>query len=183
MHSIAMNYDAMVRSAKVLIVDDEFCMRKLIRTLLLSIAVTKVHDAPDGARGLDALAAVKPDVVILDWQMSDMSGIEFVRRVRSPETFPLPGVPIVMLTGRGEPWRVVEAMRLGVHEFLLKPVSADALHARLASVVLEPRRMARRADYAGPERRKVPSAISLERDASLQAPRQSSRSSTSPLPM
>jgi CheY-like chemotaxis protein len=147
-----------IRQARVLIVDDEFYMRKVIRTLLLSMGVTNVHDVADGASGLDAILAFEPDVVLLDWEMSGMNGTEFVRRVRSPATFAHPNVPIIMLTGHGQHWRVVQAMRLGVHEFLLKPISAHALHARLASVLLKPRPMVRSGDYYGPERRKIPRA-------------------------
>jgi two-component system chemotaxis response regulator CheY len=144
-----------IRQAKVLIVDDEFYMRKVIRTQLLSMGVTNVHDAPDGVHGLDAVLSLEPDVVILDWEMPGMDGTEFVRRVRSPATFAFPNVPIVMLSGHGDHWRVIQAMRLGVHEFLLKPVSAQALHARLASVLLQPRPMVHRGDYYGPQPRKM----------------------------
>ena len=144
-----------IRQANVLIVDDEFYMRKVIRTLLLSMGVTNVHDVADGPHGLEAILAIEPDVVILDWEMASMNGSEFVRRVRSPATFAYPNVPIIMLTGHGQHWRVVQAMRLGVHEFLLKPVSAHALHARLGSVLLKPRPMVRRGDYYGPEPRKI----------------------------
>jgi two-component system, chemotaxis family, chemotaxis protein CheY len=154
MQSSAENIEAVIRSAKVLIVDDEFYMRKVIRTLLLSMGVTDVHDAPDGAGGLLAISATDPDVVILDWQMAGMSGPEFVRQVRAPDTFPFPNVPIIMLAGHGEHSRVVEAMRLGVHEFLVKPVSGKALHERLASVLMNPRPMAKRGDYCGPAPRK-----------------------------
>jgi CheY-like chemotaxis protein len=147
--------EEVIKQAKVLIVDDEFYMRKVIRTLLLSMGVTNVQDVADGVRGLDAILAYEPDVVLLDWEMTGMNGTEFVRRVRSPTTFACPNVPIIMLTGHGEQWRVVQAMRLGVHEFLLKPVSGQALHARLASVLLNPRPMVRRGDYYGPQPRKI----------------------------
>ena len=150
MQSNANTIEEVIRSAKVLIVDDEFSMRKVIRTLLLSVGVTDVHDAPDGASGLLAITATNPDVVILDWQMAGMSGPEFVRQVRSSDKFPFPYVPIIMLTGHGERSRVVEAMRLGVHEFLLKPVSGKALYDRLASVLLHPRPIVRRGDYLDP---------------------------------
>jgi two-component system chemotaxis response regulator CheY len=149
--------EAAIRAARVLIVDDEFNMRKVVRTLLLSVGVTNIHEAPDGAAGLHAIRVLEPHAVILDWQMAGMNGNEFVRRVRSPGTFPFPDVPIIMLTGHGEPSRVIEAMRVGVHEFLLKPVSGKALHARLASVLLKPRPMVRRGDYYGPEPRKLAS--------------------------
>lgn len=142
--------EAVLKSARVLIVDDEFNMRKVIRALLLSIGVIKIHDASDGAKGLDGIRMFEPDIVILDWQMAGMNGGEFVRHVRSPATFPLPNVPIIMLTGHGEVSRVVEAMRFGVHEFLLKPVSGKALRDRLVSVLLTPRPMVQRGDYYGP---------------------------------
>jgi two-component system chemotaxis response regulator CheY len=155
MPAVPSNSDEVIRRARVLVVDDEFTMRKVIRTLLLSMGVTHVHDAADGEHGLDAILTEEPDVVILDWEMACMNGTEFVRRVRSPGTFARPNVPIIMLTGHGEQWRVVQAMRLGVHEFLLKPVSAETLRARLASVLLTPRPMVRRDGYYGPEPRKI----------------------------
>ena len=84
-----------------------------------------------------------------------MSGAEFARQVRSPSSFSYPNVPIIMLTGHGERSRVLEAVRLGVHEFLLKPVSSQALLTRLAAVLMSPRPMVRRGDYYGPEPRKL----------------------------
>jgi two-component system chemotaxis response regulator CheY len=156
MQSNVKNIEAVIRSAKVLIVDDEFYMRKIIRTLLLSVGVTDVHDAGDGAGGLAAVGALEPDVVILDGQMAGMNGSEFVRRVRSPDTFPFPNVPIIMLTGHGEHSSVVELMRLGVHEFLVKPVSRKALHERLASVLLNPRPAVKRGACYGPAQRQLP---------------------------
>jgi DNA-binding response OmpR family regulator len=88
---------------------------------------------------------VAPDIVLLDWEMPGIDGAEFVRRVRSSESFSRPNVPIVMLTGHGERSRVLEAVRLGVHGFLLKPVSSGTLQARILSVLAEPRKMMTRA--------------------------------------
>jgi len=149
------NTEALVKAAKVLIVDDEYFTRKVIRTLLLAVGVTNIHDAGDGPDGLDAIRTLAPDVVILDWEMPGMSGAEFTRQVRSPSSFPYPNVPIIMLTGHGERSRVLEAVRLGVHEFLLKPVSSQALLTRLTAVLTAPRTMVRRGDYYGPEPRKM----------------------------
>src|SRR5260370_34706401 len=84
MRSNARNIEVVIRSAKVLIVDDEFYMCKIIRTLLLSAGVTDVHEAGDGASGLAAISALDPDVVILDWQKAGMDGVEFVRRGAPP---------------------------------------------------------------------------------------------------
>ena len=155
MHAVTDDIKAMMERTKVLIVDDEYYIRKVIRTLLLAMGCTKIHEASDGAGGLEAVRSLAPDVVLLDWEMPGIDGAEFVRRVRSPEAFPLPNVPIIMLTGHGERSRVMEAVRLGVHEFLLKPVSSNALQARILSVLTKPRNMIRRGAYYGPEPRKL----------------------------
>jgi two-component system, chemotaxis family, chemotaxis protein CheY len=157
MDSMAKNVRAFMGLIKVLIVDDEHYTRKVIRTLLLAIGCTKIHEAKDGVHGLEAIRAINPDVVLLDWEMPGMDGASFVRNVRSPETFPMPNVPIIMLTGHGERSRVLEAVRLGVHEFLLKPVSSNALQARILSIVTKPRTMVKRGEYYGPEPRKLAS--------------------------
>jgi two-component system, chemotaxis family, chemotaxis protein CheY len=153
MQTNARHVEALVKAAKVLIVDDEYYSRKVIRTLLLAAGVTNIYEAADGERGLEAIRVHGPDVVLLDWQMPGMDGATFVRRVRSPDTFPYPSVPIIMLTGHGERSRVLEAMHLGVHEFLVKPVSSNALYARIAAVLTHPRPMVRRGAYYGPEPR------------------------------
>jgi two-component system, chemotaxis family, chemotaxis protein CheY len=142
-----------VSAAKVLIVDDDYYTRKVIRTLLAVVGFDNVHDAIDGASGLEAIGTLRPDIVILDWEMPGINGAEFMRRVRSPAGFSYPSVPIIMLTGHDERSRVAEAVRLGVHEFLLKPVSSSALRDRIVSVLSNPRPMVLRGDYYGPEPR------------------------------
>jgi two-component system, chemotaxis family, chemotaxis protein CheY len=157
MNSLSNEVKGLMGQITVLIVDDEYYTRKIIHTLLLTMGCTKIHEANDGASGLDAVRSFKPDIVLLDWEMPGVDGAEFVRRVRSPGTFPLPAVPIIMLTAHGERSRVMEAVRLGVHEFLLKPVSSNALRARMLSVLTKPRPMVKRGDYYGPEPRKLAS--------------------------
>lgn len=146
-----------LENLKVLVVDDEPTMRKVTRSLLQVIGVKTIYEAHDGRGGLEAIYVRSPDVVILDWEMPSPNGPEFMREVRSPATFPLPDVPIIMLTAYGERSRVVEAVKLGVNEFLLKPVSSTALRARLISILANPRRMVRKGDYYGPEPRRMSS--------------------------
>jgi two-component system, chemotaxis family, chemotaxis protein CheY len=141
-------------NTKVLVIDDEHHMRKVVRTLLMSIGVRTIYEAADGISGLELIRTMSPHVVIVDWQMPGLDGPGFVRTVRSPDTFPYPDVPIIMLTGHSERSRVLEAMEIGVHEFLLKPVSSQGLSDRLTSVLLKPRKVIRRGDYYGPEPRK-----------------------------
>jgi two-component system chemotaxis response regulator CheY len=84
-----------------------------------------------------------------------LSGAELVRIVRSPGVFPVPDVPIIMLSGHGERWRVVEAVKLGVNEYLVKPVSAKSIYYRLVSIITQPRPLVQLGDYYGPEPRKL----------------------------
>jgi two-component system, chemotaxis family, chemotaxis protein CheY len=157
MQPVSSQYSRQLAALKVLIVDDESTMRKVTRSLLQAINVKNVHEATDGSSGLEAICRLAPDVVILDWSMPKLSGPDFVRQVRAPGIFAFPDVPIIMLTGHGERSRVIEAVRLGVNEFLLKPVSSMALLARLVSILANPRQMVKKGDYYGPEPRKLAS--------------------------
>jgi two-component system chemotaxis response regulator CheY len=147
--------EAMIQDLGILIVDDNQYMRKIVRNLLINIGVRRVYEAGDGIAGLEAIRIVTPDVVILDWELPLLNGAEFVRIVRSPGVFPMPDIPIIMLSSHGERWRVIEAIRIGVNEYLRKPVSAQALLDRLTAIVARPRPAVQLGDYYGPEPRKL----------------------------
>lgn len=157
--------EARFAACKVLVVDDEQYMRKVVRTLLMSIGVRNIYEAADGPSGLEAIRNLGPDIVILDWEMPGLDGAGFVRMVRSPRTFPLPNVPIIMLTGHGERSRVIEAIEIGVNEFLLKPVSSKALRDRMVAVLAKPRPLVKSGDYYGPAPRKLVDNIHADGDA------------------
>ena len=152
---------------KVLVVDDEYYMRKVVRTLLMSIGVCTIYEASDGPAGLEIIRTMAPDVVIVDWEMPGLDGAGFVRMVRSPETFPFPDVPIIMLTGHGEGSRVIEAVQIGVNEFLLKPVSSKALQDRMVAVLTKPRVVVKSGDYYGPVPRKLAAAVHSDNDQAI----------------
>ena len=154
-------------ATKVLVVDDEHYMRKVVRTLLMSIGVRTIYEAPDGPSGLEHIRSMAPDVVILDWEMPGLDGAGFVRMVRSPDTFPFPDIPIIMLTGHGERRRVIEAVQIGVNEFLLKPVSSKALQDRLVSVLAKPRPLVKSGDYYGPAPRRMAAAVHADNDQAI----------------
>lgn len=148
---------------KVLIVDDEHYTRKVIRTLLQTLGVKSVYEVGDGHAGLDAICTYTPHVVLVDYEMPGLDGPGFVRAVRSPGTFPYADIPLIMLTAHSERSKVIEAARLGINEYLRKPVSSQALQARLLSVILHPRPMIHKGDYYGPEPRKA-SALKTDND-------------------
>jgi CheY-like chemotaxis protein len=157
----------LIQTLSVLVVDDNQYMRKMVRNLLVNCGIKDIYEAADGIAALDIIRTVVPDVVILDWEMPLLSGAELVRIVRSPGVFPMPDIPFIMLTGHCERWRVVEAVRLGVNEYLTKPVSAKAIYDRLVSIMAQPRPSVQLGDYYGPEPRKLLSA-SIDDDAAAE---------------
>src|ERR1700722_19110525 len=109
-----------LKSLKVLIVEDNAFMRKIVRDLLSNIGIRHMTEAADGVAGLEAIRNAMPDLVLLDWDMPFINGFEFIRIVRAPGVFPYSDLPIIMLSGYGERAHVMEAARLGVNEFLKK---------------------------------------------------------------
>jgi two-component system chemotaxis response regulator CheY len=133
--------EILIEGLDILIGDGNAYMRRLTRTMLISLGAKSVMEAADGLAALEAIRTCDPDVMLLDWDMPVLSGMEVVRIVRSPGVFPRPNLPIIMLTDRAHRSYVTEALRAGVHEFLLKPTSPKALRDRLMSIVFKPRPM------------------------------------------
>jgi two-component system chemotaxis response regulator CheY len=131
----------------VLVADSNPYMRRLTRMMLVNLGVRAIYEAPDGVAALDAIRTVSPDVMILNWDMPVLDGPEVMRIVRSPDVFPKPNLPIIMLTDLGLRSRVHDAIRLGVHELLVKPISPKTLQQRLLGIMLNPRPMVRSGSY------------------------------------
>jgi CheY-like chemotaxis protein len=154
MNVTAKQAEILIQQLRVLVVDDNPFMRNLVRSMLTNIGVKKVIEAGDGIDALEIIRTNTPDVVVLDWEMPLLNGAELVRIVRSPGAFPVPDLPIIMLSAHGERWRILESAKLGVNEFLCKPVSAKALFDRLISILLKPRESVQLGEYYGPAPRR-----------------------------
>jgi PleD family two-component response regulator len=165
----AKQVEYLIQQLRVLLVDDSAFMRSVVRNMLSNVGVKNLHEAADGIAALEMIREVRPDVVILDWEMPLLNGPELVRIVRSPGVFPVPDIPIIMLSSHGERWRVVEAAKIGVNEFLCKPVSAKLLMERLMSIVIKPRESIRLGDYYGPTPR-APKSTSKSKSKSQETP-------------
>ncbi len=137
-----------------LIVDDNKHMRQILKAILHAFGVKRMDEAADGADAIKELGVFPADMVICDWNMSPLDGMDFVRMVRTGSDSPNPYVPIIMLTGHTELSRVREARDAGVNEFLAKPISARALYARIRSIIENPRQFIRTKAYFGPDRRR-----------------------------
>ena len=139
---------------KILVVDDNQHMRKLVVAILQAFGVIQIFEAADGNQAWTMLREANPDVVILDWMMEGLTGIELVKMVRTSPQTPNPFVPIIMLTGYTQVDHVRQARDAGVNEFLAKPVSVKAVMSRLVSVIEHPRPYVRTKAYFGPCRRR-----------------------------
>jgi len=137
-----------------LIVDDNKHMRALVKTILHALGSKNCHEAGDGADAFKELRHFPADIIICDWNMSPLDGLDFVKLVRTGGDSPNPFVPIIMLTGHTEMAKVLEARDSGVHEFLAKPISARSLYSRIRTIIERPREFIKAKYYFGPDRRR-----------------------------
>jgi CheY-like chemotaxis protein len=141
-------------SLKALIVEDNTHMRSLLRALLNSAGIKDVSEAIHGQAAMEALRERKIDLVLTDLAMAPMDGLELTRHVRNDENSSNPFVPIIMITGHTEKYRVEAARDAGVTEFLAKPITAHNLFARITEILERPRAFVRCDRYFGPDRRR-----------------------------
>ena len=115
---------------KVLVVDDSKTMRSIQRNILLQLGYAEVEEACDGQDAMSKVEAFKPDLILLDWNMPRMDGLAFLEAYRAGghET------PVIMVTTEAEKPRVVEAIRAGADDYVVKPFTPDSLlkHVRAA---------------------------------------------------
>lgn len=139
---------------RILILEDNEHMRSLMTGVLKALNVGDVLALEKGDDAFRRISDFGPDLVITDWHMKPIDGLEFVRKVRTSADSPNPYIPIIMVTGHTEIQRVQEARDAGVNEMLAKPISAENLYGRVLSVIENPRPFVRSSDYFGPDRRR-----------------------------
>lgn len=161
----AKRVEKLVENLSILVVDENQYTRKLTRMMLMNIGAKTVAEAADGLAAIDAIRTLNPDAVIMDWDVPVLDGAQILRIVRAPGVFPQPNVPVIMLTASAHRSRVKEAIRLGVHEFLLKPTSPAALRDRLLSILVRPRPMMQIGDLYVPKPRRLAAASVELREA------------------
>jgi CheY-like chemotaxis protein len=115
----------------LLLVDDNPRIRQLLRTILSQLDDVRVREASDGRAAIRACSGWKPDIAIVDCEMSPMGGLEFTEKVRAGATPARANLPIIMMTGHAEVQRVMRARRAGVSGFIVKPLSVGAVLGRL----------------------------------------------------
>ena len=120
-------------SLPILIVDDYKTMLRIIRNLLKQVGLTQVDEAADGTEALAKLRDKAYGLVISDWNMQPMTGLELLREVRADPA--LAGLPFIMITAESKAENVVAAKQAGVDNYIVKPFNAETLRAKVASVL------------------------------------------------
>ncbi len=113
--------------SKVLIVDDSATMRKIVKRKITEVGFTvdEFFEAGDGKQALEVVFNNSVDLILLDWNMPIMNGLEFAQSLKSldlPEK-----IPVIMITTEGSPEKITEASTNGVDGFLLKPVTTESI--------------------------------------------------------
>lgn len=143
-----------LKTVRVLVVDDNHNMCKLVRALLIGFGCEHVVTCKSVDDALSYISAGDVDVVITDFLMEPLDGVDLVRAVRAGDEGPNPYLPIIMLSGAANKDTVNVARDAGVSEFLAKPISSEALYRRLHAVIERPRPFIRAKAYFGPDRRR-----------------------------
>lgn len=114
---------------KILLVEDQSDVRAMLRGMLFEFGITQVFECPDGRQALTFIDTAFDfvDVIICDWNMPGLSGVELLRQLRTV----YPGVPFLMITGRSDMDSVIEAKSSGVSGYIRKPFSKAQLEAKL----------------------------------------------------
>ncbi len=117
----------------VLVVDDYKTMLRILNNLLRQLKFTNIEDAMDGTMALQKLRGANFGLVISDWNMEPMTGIELLREVRADAK--LKRIPFIMITAESKSENVIAAKEAGVSNYIVKPFNAETLKSKLASVL------------------------------------------------
>ena len=118
---------------KILVVDDSPTMRRILLNTVQKAGYSDVKDAEDGKDALAKLMAGDFDLLMTDWNMPNMSGIELVQAVRTNDKFK--GIPILMVTTRNMKEDIITAIKTGVNGYIVKPFDAKTLNAKIAEII------------------------------------------------
>jgi len=120
------------QNMKILVVDDFSTMRRINKNLLRQLGYTNIEEADDGSTALQRLKQGDIDFVVSDWNMPKMAGIELLKAVRGDEK--LKDTPFLMVTAESDKEKVVEAVKAGVNNYVVKPFTAETLKEKIGKI-------------------------------------------------
>lgn len=123
------------KKMNILVVDDFASMRRTVKTILKEIGFTNISEAEDGIQALAKLKSDNYELLITDWNMPNMDGITLVRMIRGDAE--LKEMVVFMVTAEAEEDHVLEAIKIGINDYIVKPFTAEVLQKKLEKVFLE----------------------------------------------
>ncbi len=112
---------------KIMLIDDSRTMRNIQRSVLSQLGYTTIEEACDGQDAMSKVSAYAPDLILCDWNMPNMDGLTFVKTFRQQNK----ATPVIMVTTESEKARVIEAIKAGVNNYVIKPFTPDLLSQRI----------------------------------------------------
>jgi two-component system, chemotaxis family, chemotaxis protein CheY len=123
----------MNKKIKILVVDDFATMRKVVKNLLKQAQFENVTEAEDGIAALRVLKSQKIDLIISDWNMPNMTGLDLLKAVRADSE--LADIPFLMVTAEALQENVIAAVKAGVNNYIVKPFTAETLGEKIAKIM------------------------------------------------
>lgn len=120
-------------SIKVLIVDDFATMRRILKNILKQLGFKNLVEADDGTTAWDVLEGQQVDLIISDWNMPKMTGLELLKKVRASDKYAK--IPFLMVTAEAQKQNVIEAVQAGVSNYVVKPFTAEAISDKLSKIL------------------------------------------------
>jgi two-component system chemotaxis response regulator CheY len=121
------------KKMRILVVDDFQTMRRIIINLLRQLGFTNVVEAADGQLALEKVKDDSIDLVVSDWNMPNMTGLDFLKALRASEEYK--ELPFIMVTAEGKKENVIAAVQAGVNNYIVKPFNAATLKEKLSKVI------------------------------------------------
>ena len=114
---------------RILIVDDSAVMRSMERKMLTALGVTETVEASDGLQALTAVAAGNFDLILMDWRMPVLSGLETLKQLKAMPDFQ--SIPVVMITSESQKTKILEAIQAGAANYIIKPFTEENLREKI----------------------------------------------------
>jgi two-component system chemotaxis response regulator CheY len=123
---------AIDKTMKILVVDDFSTMRRIVKNILRQLDFNNIVEADDGSTALDILQKEKIDMVVSDWNMPKMTGLELLKAIRSDDA--LKDIPFLMVTAEAQQENIIEAVKSGVSNYIVKPFTAETLGQKIDQI-------------------------------------------------
>ena len=138
----------------ILLIEDTAPMRKILVSVLEIIGFKRIYSASSGEQGFRMIKDYNPDIVVTDWMMEPIDGIDLIGMIRTAPGVPNRSVPVILITGYAATEKVMRARDQGMTEFLVKPFTAKELASRITHVINKPRDFVEAPKFVGPDRRR-----------------------------